>query len=150
MKSGTGLATAAPLLLSAFGHLPRDQKPTDTFKIVAIDDAPLGLRYFDRPKKKFTASTALTTVHQRPQIAFPPDGVQMLWADLKKDGLTLKIKGGKRPLNLIINGRATNVGSWQRAFHWRPDGPGTYEFAVVDRDGHTSNSALTVKHSLGY
>ena len=150
MKSGTGLATAAPLLFSAFGHLPRDQKPTDTFKIVAIDDAPLGLRYFDRPKKKFTASTVLTNVHQRPQIAFPPDGVQMLWGDLKKDGLTLKIKGGKRPLNLIINGRATNVGSWQRAFHWRPDGPGTYEFAVVDRDGHTSNSALTVKHSLGY
>ena len=148
MKSGTGFATAAPLLFSAFGYLPRDQKPVDAFGIAAIDDAPPGLRYFDKPTKNFPASTVLTNVHQRPQIAFPPDGVQMLWADLKKDGLTIKIKGGKRPLNLIVNGRATNVGAWQRAFPWRPDGPGTYEFSIIDRDGHTSKSTLTVKQRL--
>jgi len=148
MTAGTGLSTAAPLLFSVVGHLPRPQKWAKQVVLAPIGNAPPALHNFDVEFRASGPTTASSNDGPGPQLAFPPDGALMFWADLKERGLSLKAQGGQRPLNWMVNGRPTAIGSWQRSLSWKPDGPGTYHLAVIDRDGKSSRATLIVQQTM--
>ena len=148
MTAGTGLTTAAPLLFSVFGHLPRPQKWAKQVALAPFGNAPPALQNFDVEFRASGPPTASSNDGPGPQLAFPPDGARMFWADLKDRGLSLKAQGGQRPLNWMVNGRPTAIGLWQRSMSWKPDGPGTYHLAVIDRDGKSSRATLIVQQTM--
>ena len=148
MAAGTGFSTAAPLLFAVLDHLPRPQEWTRQAILVPIGDAPPALRKFDLESRAVAPVTEFANDAPGPRLAFPPDGVHMLWADLKEHGLILKAQGGQRPLNWMINGRPIAIGLWQRSLSWQPDGPGTYDLAVIDRDGKSFGVTLIVRQTM--
>lgn len=148
MTGGTGLSTAAPLLLAVFDHLPRLQKSTSYAAITPIGDVPPALQKFDAKIAASDPTAAFANSIPGPRLAFPPDGARMLWDDIKTHGLSLKAHGGQRPLSWMVNGRPTAIGSWQRSLNWKPDGPGTYHLTVIDRDGKSSAATVVVRQTI--
>jgi len=148
MTGGTGLSTAAPLLLAVFDRLPRLQELISYAAITPIGDAPPALQKFDAKISASDPSAAFADSKLGPRLASPPDGALMLWVDVETQGLSLKARGGQRPLSWMVNGRPTAIGSWQRSLNWRPDGPGTYRLTVIDRDGKSSAATIIVQQTI--
>jgi penicillin-binding protein 1C len=119
-----GRATAAPLMLDAFGLLPPESAPAYVAPAGAIvagsnADLPAGLRRLGGAGRVEGA---------RPVLDYPPAGsiVDLVAAGGGYGAVTLRARGGEAPFRWLVNG-VPQAGHGDE-LAWRPDGPG---FAVV-------------------
>jgi penicillin-binding protein 1C len=127
-----GRATAAPLMLQAFGLLPPEDEPTpappaDAILAESTAQLPPALRRLGAPEEVFLL---------RPVLDYPPPGATIdltLAADSKRYmAVTLRVRGGTAPFRWIINGRP--VAGQGAELRWEPDGPGAATITVIGAD----------------
>ena len=138
-----GRATAAPLMLQAFGLLPPEPEtapPPPPGAILAEATAAL-------PASLRRLGPAASQAGQTPVLDYPPPGstIDLLpvpGAGVRPGGyqpVTLRARGGTAPFRWLVNG--VPVPGHDAALSWRPDGPGTTTVTVIGADdavGHGS------------
>jgi penicillin-binding protein 1C len=82
-----------------------------------------------------------------PQIAFPPDGVQVDLGIRAGDPspLTIKIRNGLPPFTWFANGNPIAQTPFARSESWAPDGPGFVTLSVVDSAGRSDRVTVFVE-----
>jgi penicillin-binding protein 1C len=135
-----GRTQALPLLFDVFDRLsPAGQTLMEPW---ARERAPPGQAQLE------TAASA-----DAPRILFPPDGAQVLAADLTAGdasdatvarGFSLSSQGGRSPVTWYVEGAAIAREESSGRAIWRPRAPGFYEVAVVDADGRRAVSRVRV------
>ncbi len=126
-----GRATAAPLMLQAFGLLPPEADeaaPPPPGAIVADSTAalPAALRRLGPPQD---------ALPQRPVLDYPPPGATIDLTRAPGDGydpVTLRVRGGTPPFRWIVNGVPERGHGAE--VHWAPDGPGAAVVTVIGAD----------------
>ncbi len=127
-----GRATAAPLMLQAFGLLPpeADATPVPPPGAILADSTaqlPAALRRLGAPEE-----AAL----DRPVLDYPPLGstIDLTLAPGSRDYLpvTLRVRGGAAPFRWIINGMP--MPGHGAELRWEPDGPGAALVTVIGAD----------------
>ena len=127
-----GRATAAPLMLQAFGLLPPEADaaaPPPPGAILADSTAELP------PALRRLGAVQEAMLH-RPVLDFPPTGATI---DLTRtpglgvyEAVTLRVRGGTAPFRWIINGAP--VSGQGAELRWSPDGPGVAVVTVIGAD----------------
>jgi membrane carboxypeptidase/penicillin-binding protein PbpC len=80
---------------------------------------------------------------QPPRISFPPNGATVAISGTSKpEPLPLKAKGGRAPLQWVINGTPVedSTNPW-----WTPDAEGFAQITVVDADGRSDTAQIRLK-----
>lgn len=125
----TGRIAAAPFLFDIFARLPHGGAD---LAFARDPDAPSGLARAKNP------------IDQAPQILFPPDGAELLAAQLGPEArgfaFTARVSNGTP--RFYVN--EMPVKREQGKAIWRPDTPGFYEVSAVDNQGRTSVSKIEV------
>ncbi|MGN6514578.1 MAG: penicillin-binding protein 1C [Rhizomicrobium sp.] len=146
-----GREAAAPILLKAFGLLPRDRNPdpappAGAILATATQSLPAGLRIFTREPRQAAASPAPSNVPP-PPISFPPNGatVPLPAANAKDKDIQLRADGGVGPLTWLVNGQL--IGSFDR---FQPvmvaaPGEGFARVVVVDARGRSDAAEVRFK-----
>ena len=127
-----GRATAAPLMLQAFGLLsPEGEAAPPPPPGAILADSTAGL-----PAALRRLGGTPDALPHRPVLDYPPSGSTI---DLTHaPGLpaylpvTLRLRGGTAPFRWIINGKPVPGGG--ATLRWEPDGPGTAVVTVVGAD----------------
>ena len=125
---------AAPLLFEVFGRLkpdydPLPPPPPDTL-IVTQAQLPQHLRRF--------GDTAVGA--RGPEVAFPPDGAVLAASDS-----VLKIRGGRLPLTVLVNGAPVEPRQRSRQIALGPLGPGFSDIAVIDAHGLSAHVTVQAR-----
>ncbi len=127
-----GRATAAPLMLQAFGLLPPEadaaaSPPPGAILADSTAELPPALRRLGAPQE---------AVLHRPVLDYPPAGATI---DLIRapgldayEAVTLRVRGGTPPFRWIING--VPVRGQGAELSWAPDGPGAAVITVIGAD----------------
>jgi penicillin-binding protein 1C len=127
-----GRATAAPLMLQAFGLLPPEAEttraaPPGAIQVDGTAQLPQALRRLGVTDEGFL---------HRPVLDYPPPGatIDLARAAGSKNYMpvTLRVRGGTAPFRWIINGRP--VAGHGADLHWEPDGPGADSITVIGAD----------------
>lgn len=127
-----GRATAAPLMLQAFGLLPPEDEgqsapPPEAILVDNNAQLPPALRRLGAPEA--------AGLH-RPVLDYPPPGATIdliQSADTRRYvPVTLRVRGGTAPFRWIINGRP--VAGRGAELTWEPDGPGATLVTVIGAD----------------
>lgn len=141
MPGKTGIRSAAPILFRIFDVLPNQAENTvATAKISTQMTAPINLR-------------TLMTAAERPMfpgskmfsISFPVDGSRFSgqqWASGSVPVYPIKMRDGKRPFNVFVNGKPIQFGSLTRSVTWKPKDPGFYSIIAIDRAGNVAESKV--------
>ena len=132
-----GGALAAPVLFEAFGRLapqrhPLPPAPPDTLTL-STSDLPAPLRRFRSREAVFRSET------DPPVVSFPPSG-----AILRKtsDGIPLKVRAGKLPLTVLINGAPVLTGLTRRETFLPLAGTGYSRISVIDARGQGTEVSI--------
>jgi penicillin-binding protein 1C len=141
----SGIGTAAPVLFEAFDKLGSDRAP--------LSPAPRGALIASNgdlpaPLKRFRGTDMLANkAPDTPQIAFPPDGVQVDLGIRAGDPMPLmiKIRNGQPPFTWFANGVPIAQTPFSRAESWEPDGPGFVTLSVVDSAGRSDRVTVFVE-----
>ncbi|MCX5579139.1 penicillin-binding protein 1C [Kaistia terrae] len=141
----SGIGTAAPVLFEAFDKLGGDRAP--------LMPAPRGALIASNgdlpaPLKRFRGTDTLANkAPDTPQIAFPPDGVQVDLGIRAGDPMPLmiKIRNGQPPFTWFANGLPIAQTPFSRAESWQPDGPGFVTLSVVDSAGRSDRVTVFVE-----
>ncbi|WP_336798918.1 penicillin-binding protein 1C [Kaistia sp. MMO-174] len=141
----SGIGTAAPVLFEAFDKLGGDRAP--------LPPAPRGALIASNgdlpaPLKRFRGSDILANkAPDTPEIAFPPDGVQVDLGIRAGDPMPLmiKIRNGQPPFTWFANGVPIAQTPFARAESWAPDGPGFVTLSVVDSAGRSDRVTVFVE-----
>jgi penicillin-binding protein 1C len=139
------IGTAAPVLFEAFDKLGSDRAP--------LSPAPRGALIASNgdlpaPLKRFRGTDMLANkAPDTPQIAFPPDGVQVDLGIRAGDPMPLmiKIRNGQPPFTWFANGVPIAQTPFSRAESWEPDGPGFVTLSVVDSAGRSDRVTVFVE-----
>ncbi|WP_298816338.1 penicillin-binding protein 1C [uncultured Roseibium sp.] len=147
----TGASAAVPILFEVFQKLgpdrvPMRDAPADVARL-AQREVPVPLRYARLPDSQHRDSR-----NQGLRIAFPPDGAE-LDLGLTRNGvpslqvqpLVVKLKGGKAPYSVLINGRPLPEKLRRQQLVWQPDGPGFTEVTVLDRSGRSDKVTVLLR-----
>jgi len=141
MPGKTGIRSAAPVLFRIFDFLPvPTKKSISTAKNTFQMKAPRNLK-------------SLVTAAERPMssgsrsfsISFPVDGSRISpqqWDLGLAPVYPIKMRDGKRPFNVFVNGKPIQFGSLTRSVTWRPAGPGFYSIIAIDRVGKVAASKV--------
>ncbi|SHE98724.1 penicillin-binding protein 1C [Kaistia soli DSM 19436] len=141
----SGIGTAAPILFESFDRVGGDRaplRPAPAGALIASNgDLPAPLRHFRTPD--MVAGKA----PDRPEIAFPPDGVQVDLGIRAGDPgpLIIKIRNGKPPFTWFANGNPIAQTPFARSESWEPDGPGFVTLSVVDSAGRSDRVTVFVE-----
>ncbi|MCX5518126.1 penicillin-binding protein 1C [Kaistia defluvii] len=141
----SGIGTAAPVLFEAFDKMGGERAPLPT--------APRGALIASNgelppPLKRFRGTDTLANrAPDTPQIAFPPDGVQVDLGIRAGDPMPLmiKIRNGQPPFTWFANGVPIAQTPFSRAESWEPDGPGFVTLSVVDSAGRSDRVTVFVE-----
>lgn len=130
-----GRDTAAPIVHAVFALMP-----TETAR-------PSGSRPDeDGPAVTQTRLRAGTTdwSEDPPRLLFPTDKSIV---ERPSDGgaLTLEMRGGKRPLTWLIDGRRVAVERVDRSLEWIPSGSGMVRITVVDAAGRADAASVELR-----
>ncbi|MGI9399696.1 MAG: penicillin-binding protein 1C [Rhizobiaceae bacterium] len=149
----TGLATAAPLLFTAFQQsglrsVSMPEAPAGTVRM-ARDELPASLKYFTGRGK------SVRLVQDRANaplaIAFPPDGAELDVPHFSKgqfQSVVVKLQGGKPPFRIMANGTPETKVNRRRNLEWQPDGMGVQRLTIIDADGETQSIEVTINHGV--
>ncbi len=141
----SGIGTAAPILFESFDRVGGDRAPLRPAPagalIAANGDLPAPLRHFR------TADMVAGKAPDRPEIAYPPDGVQVDLGIRAGDPgpLMIKIRNGKPPFTWFANGNPIAQTPYARSESWEPDGPGFVTLSVVDSAGRSDRVTVFVE-----
>jgi len=135
-----GLRAAAPLMFRTFDLLPRRDLPA-----AAPPGALAGPASALPPGLRRLGELPLAAAEPPPAIAFPDDGAVLALDGRAAPLLPLKVTGGVRPYRWLVNGRPLGRASWRLAEHWRPDGPGYADIAVVDAAGGVASARVFLR-----
>ena len=141
----SGIGTAAPVLFEAFDKIGGERAP--------LPSAPRGALIASNgelpaPLKRFRGTDTLANrAPDTPQIAFPPDGVQVDLGIRAGDPMPLmiKIRNGQPPFTWFANGLPIAQTPFSRAESWQPDGPGFVTLSVVDSAGRSDRVTVFVE-----
>jgi penicillin-binding protein 1C len=141
----SGIGTAAPVLFEAFDKMGGERAP--------LPPAPRGALISSNgelpaPLKRFRGTDTLANkAPDTPQIAFPPDGVQVDLGIRAGDPMPLmiKIRNGQPPFTWFANGVPIAQTPFSRAESWEPDGPGFVTLSVVDSAGRSDRVTVFVE-----
>ncbi|MET4635025.1 penicillin-binding protein 1C [Kaistia defluvii] len=141
----SGIGTAAPVLFEAFDKMGGERAP--------LPPAPRGALIASNgelpaPLKRFRGTDTLANkAPDTPQIAFPPDGVQVDLGIRAGDPMPLmiKIRNGQPPFTWFANGVPIAQTPFSRAESWEPDGPGFVTLSVVDSAGRSDRVTVFVE-----
>jgi len=141
----SGIGTAAPVLFEAFDKMGGERAP--------LPSAPRGALIASNgelpaPLKRFRGSDTLANkAPDTPEIAFPPDGVQVDLGIRAGDPMPLmiKIRNGQPPFTWFANGLPIAQTPFSRAESWQPDGPGFVTLSVVDSAGRSDRVTVFVE-----
>ena len=141
----SGIGTAAPVLFEAFDKMGGERAP--------LPPAPRGALIASNgelpaPLKRFRGTDTLANkAPDTPQIAFPPDGVQVDLGIRAGDPMPLmiKIRNGQPPFTWFANGVPIAQTPFSRAESWAPDGPGFVTLSVVDSAGRSDRVTVFVE-----
>ncbi|MEO0746110.1 MAG: penicillin-binding protein 1C, partial [Pseudomonadota bacterium] len=75
-----------------------------------------------------------------PEVAFPPDGAVLAAPDT-----VLKIRGGRLPLTVLVNGAPVEVQQRSRQIALGPLGPGFSDIAVIDAQGQSAHVTVQAR-----
>lgn len=141
----SGIGTAAPILFESFDRIGGDRAPLRPAPFGALiaqnGDLPAPLKRFRTPD--LVAGKA----PDRPEIAFPPDGVQVDLGIRAGDPgpLVIKIRNGKPPFTWFANGTPIAQTPFARSESYEPDGPGFVTLSVVDSAGRSDRVTVFVE-----
>jgi len=130
-----GRDTAAPILHAVFALSPPETAKPSGSRPDMDGPAPMQLRL-----------RAETTERGEdpPRLLFPTDK-SVVERPEDRGALTLEMKGGRRPLTWLIDGRRVAVERVTRSLEWTPSGPGTVRITVVDVNGRTDSATVDVR-----
>lgn len=139
MPGKTGISMAAPVLFRVFDFLPTQTRESPRPLMNAMpENAPKNLKTFLSAREKPSFS-----------ISFPVDGSKIplpRWDSASAPVYPIKMRDGKRPFSVFVNGKPIRFGSLARSVTWNPGGPGFYSIVAIDRAGNVaaSNVELSV------
>jgi len=130
-----GRDTAAPILHAVFALSPTETAKPSGSRPDMDGPAPLQLRL---------RAETIDRGEDPPRLLFPTDKSVV---EQPEDGgaLTLEMKGGRRPLTWLIDGRRVAVERVARSLEWTPSGPGTVRITVVDVNGRADSATVDVR-----
>ena len=133
-----GRATAAPLMLQAFGLLPPEPGATPNPPAGAIlVETTAGL-----PARLRRLGPADSQLAHAPVLDYPPPGSTIDLVSAPDGGyraVTLRARSGTGPFRWLVNGAP--MPGHDAQLQWRPDGPGTASVTIIGADdgaGHGS------------
>ncbi|MCX5513274.1 penicillin-binding protein 1C [Kaistia algarum] len=141
----SGIGTAAPVLFEAFDRLGGSRAPLRAAPAGALiasnGELPAPLKHFRRP------GMLAGKAPDNPEIAFPPNGVQVDLGIRAGDPapLMIKIRNGKPPFTWFANGTPIAQTPFARSESWEPDGPGFVTLSVVDSAGRSDRVTVFVE-----
>lgn len=147
----TGASVAVPILFEVFQKLgpervPLQDAPADISR-QAQGEVPVPLRYARLPDAQNRGSG-----NEGLRIAFPPDGAELDLGFTRNETsswqvqpLVVKLKGGKAPYSVLINGRPLPEKMQRQQLVWQPDGPGFTEVTILDRSGHSDKVTVLLR-----
>ena len=139
MTGKTGIRTAAPVLFRIFDFLPIGLGgKAAPLANVALKKAPKNLRtLFTSGKNQEAASSTPFS------IFFPVDGSRIPFQKWNSGSLPvypIKLRDGKRPFSVFVNGKSIRFGNLARSVTWSPKEPGFYSIVAIDRAGNVAAS----------
>ena len=139
MTGKTGIRTAAPILFRIFDFLPiRSEGKAAPLANVARKKAPKNLRTL------LTSGENQEAPNSTPfSISFPVGGSRiplLRWNSGTKHVYPIKMRGGKRPFSVFVNGKPIRSKNLARSVTWGPQGPGFYSIVAIDRAGNVAVS----------
>ncbi len=139
MPAKTGARTAAPILFRIFDVLPAPTgKISARMAHVARDKAPMNLKTLLSVRKR---SDILGSAPF--SISFPPDGSVIPFRQRDSGSAVVtpvRMRDGKRPFNVFVNGAPVRIGSLGRSVAWRAETLGFYAIVAIDREGNIAAS----------
>jgi penicillin-binding protein 1C len=139
----SGRNTATPIMFEAFTNLPKLRE--------MVDRTPNGVHPLSsrRLLKQFSHFPRVFNGHTNPnldlRVLYPRDGTEILWQP--NVTMTLKARGGKRPLTWIIDGNPIKSLRHRRETDWQPIGPGFVTVTVLDVNGLVSNAKIRLRQA---
>lgn len=131
---------AAPILFEAFGRVSEKRAPgplpPDETLMLGTADLPAPLQRFRSRGAIFDLAT------DSPMVSFPPQG-----AVLRRGGagIPLKLRSGKLPLTVLVNGAPVLTGLRDRET-WLPlDGAGFSRISVIDARGRSAEVEIRLQ-----
>lgn len=128
---------AAPILFQAFQRVkpsltPLPPPPPETL-MVSATALPLPLRRF-KPRTAVFAKSGTA-----PTVDFPPNGAIL---DRLPEGVLVKIREGKRPFTILVNGKPVKTNLQRRQFVLAYTEKGAATFTVIDANGQSDRVAF--------
>ena len=139
MPGKTGGGSAAPILFRIFDFLPVQTRRKPALEAYTVQKkVPKNLKTLLTVGEKpdFSSSTLFS-------ISFPVDGSNIpLWQRGSGSAAVypIKMRDGKRPFSVFVNGKPLRFGSLARSVAWSPEEPGFYSILAIDRAGNVAAS----------
>jgi penicillin-binding protein 1C len=141
MPGKTGSKAAAPILFRIFDTLPVRKRGKSALEAYAdLKKAPKNLETLVTAGEKLEISSSTPF-----SISFPVDGSNI---PLRQQGsgsaavYPIKMRDGKRPFSVFINGIPIRFESLARSVAWKPKEPGFYSIVAIDRVGNVAASSV--------
>ena len=145
MRNKTGIKTAAPVLFRIFDMLPHNKDDGGFSKSADIKrKVPKNLRRVGLDKDKIAPRGQDSF-----DVAFPVDGAQIPFPSMSNGSganLSIKLKDGRRPFSVFVNGRVMKGRNPSRSITWTPKGPGFYSIVAVDRVGNVAETRFELSN----
>jgi len=139
MPGQTGIRTAAPILFRIFDFLPVGSGgKIASLENVAMKKAPKNLRTLLTSGGNTGASYPMPF-----SISFPVDRSKIpfqQWNSGSAPVYPIKMREGKRPFSVFVNGKPIRFGNLARSVIWSPKEPGFYSIVAIDREGNVAAS----------
>ena len=114
--------------------------------LARTNELPVPLRRF-RAREEMAASPV--AADNSFEIAFPPDGatVELAAADDGTTPLSLRARGGRKPLRWLIDGRPIPVSPFKRGAAWTDAAEGRVRITALDADGHAASAEVWISRA---
>lgn len=146
----SGIKTAAPILFEAFEKSALDSVPFPPAPTGALrrktDELPHAMRKF-LPYPLAEKFSPIDTTRQM-KIDFPADGHELEIMENSAGAtlpVTIKLKGGVPPFNLLSNGKPVISPTRRRQLYWKPNSRGTTRLTVLDSIGQAKAIEVRIR-----
>ena len=99
-----------------------------------VPNAPL------TPLRPRGTAPVMAEIPDRLRLLFPPPG-----AVLEANPVVLRVAGGRRPMNFLVDGALIETDPARRDAGWQPPGPGVYRITVLDAEGAAAGATIRVR-----
>ena len=139
MTGKTGIRSAAPIMFRIFDFLPIRSTGEATPLVNANrKEVPRNLRTL-----KTSEGNSISSNSTPFSISFPVDRSKipfLPWNSGSAAVYPIKMRDGKRPFSVFVNGKPIRFGNLARSVAWKPKEPGFYSIVAIDRAGNVAAS----------